>query len=429
MTEITSAPVETVKPIADRRARLTQIVVALWLVVYVTAGLRNAAAFISIAPLPDTLLSDYRFYERALRDVQAGHDPYMQDALAFAFLYPPPALLIVLPFAVLPEPVVKPLIYLSVQIILLCSMVYLVARHYHLPLSKTWYWYPLALFYAPFLEQLHVGQINMIPAFGIALLFLGETTYPVTAGGGLAIAILTKVTPTLFLPYLVVMRRWRVLLWAMLFAALLCVVTILLYGVQPFLRYPEIFQGLMRIRTVSINTQAFAAKIADDLAIWHSAGLPLVRALGWLYQTADTSPQTIQGVLTAYLGLIMVASGICATFTAKREPFFIIVAFGSILSSNVLWYHHYVFFLLPLLIWLGWKPYDLRLLLWCLCGLLLIQVDRWSLTYGLLIHVFGHLTILILLIGQIREVDKLRQSGKLPAWKELFRSAPPMEAG
>jgi hypothetical protein len=225
------------------------------------------------------------------------------------------------------------------------------------------------------------------------------------------------------------MRRWRVLLWTILFAAVLCVGTILLYGVQPFLRYPEIFQGLMRIRTVSINTQAFAAKIADDLAIWHSGGLPLAGPLDWLYQTANNSPQSIQGVLTAYLGLTMALSGICAYLTGKREPFFIIVAFGSILSSNVLWYHHYVFFLLPLLIWLGWKPYDLRLLLWCLCGLLLIQVDRWTLTYGLLIHLFGHLTILILLIGQAQEVNKLRQSGKLPAWKELFRSASPMEAG
>ena len=429
MTEITNAPIETVKPIADRRARLTQMIIAAWLIVYVIAGLRNAAQFISIAPIPDTLLWDFHYYERALIDAQAGRDPYAIRDIGPAYLYPPPALIIIQLFAWLPEPVVKNLVFIVAQIALVIGIVNMVARYYRLPLLKCWYWYPLALFFGPFLDVLHAGQINVITEFGIALLFIGETAYPVAAGAGLAVAILTKVTPVLFLAYLFVMRRWRALLWTILFVLLLCVAALLLYGVQPFLQYPSVFQGLTQVRTVSINAQALAAKIADDLAIWHSAGLPLVGPLGWLYQTADTSPQTIQGVLTAYLGLIMVASGICATFTGKREPFFIIVALGSLLSSNVLWYHHYVFFLLPLLIWLGWKPYDLRLLLWCLCGLLLIQVDRWSLTYGLLIHLFGHVTILILLIGQISEVDKMRQSGKLPAWRELLRSAPPMEAG
>lgn len=429
MTEISTAPVQISRPIADRRARLTQIVIVLWLIVYVITGLRNAAQFISIAPIPDTLLWDFHYYERALSDAQAGRDPYAIRDIGPAYLYPPPALTVIQLFAWLPEPLVKNLVFSLTQIALVLGIVYLVSRYYHLPLARSWYWYPLALFFGPFLDVLHAGQINVITEFGIALLFIGEITNLVAAGAGLAGAILTKVTPVLFLPYLIVMRRWRALLWTIVFAVLLCVAAVLLYGVQPFLEYPGVFQGLTQVRTVSINTQAFAAKIADDLAIWHAAGLPLIGPLGWLHQTADTSPQVIQSVLTAYLGLIMVISGICAYLTGKREPFFIIVALGSLLSSNVLWYHHYVFFLLPILIWLGWKPYDLRLLLWCLCGLLLIQVDRWALSYGLLIHLFGHLTMLILLVGQIREVEKLRESGKLPAWSKLLRPAPPIEAG
>jgi hypothetical protein len=68
-----------------------------------------------------------------------------------------------------------------------------------------------------------------------------------------------------------------------------------------------------------------------------------------------------------------------------------------LLSPNILWYHHYVFFLLPLLIWMTWQRQNNLVMLWCLTGMLIIQFDYFLLTGGLLIHLFGHFSILALL--------------------------------
>ena len=47
---------------------------------------------------------------------------------------------------------------------------------------------------------------------------------------------------------------------------------------------------------------------------------------------------------------------------------------------------------------------------WCLAGLLVIQVDREQLTYGLLIHIFGHLCLLSLLVWQLRQFHAQRKT-------------------
>ena len=61
------------------------------------------------------------------------------------------------------------------------------------------------------------------------------------------------------------------------------------------------------------------------------------------------------------------------------------------LAPNVMWYHHYTFLILPLFIWMGYAKLAPHVVGWCLLGMLIIQVDRWALTHGLLIHVFAHL--------------------------------------
>jgi hypothetical protein len=112
--------------------------------------------------------------------------------------------------------------------------------------------------------------------------------------------------------------------------------------------------------------------------------------------------------------VVFILSGVVTYLTRKPEPLFIILCFGLALMPNVMWYHHYVFFLLPVLVWLAWQKQHPAVVAWCFAGLALIQMDRLysflEVTNGALAHGFGHLSILFVLGWQLRQARRLSRS-------------------
>jgi hypothetical protein len=104
--------------------------------------------------------------------------------------------------------------------------------------------------------------------------------------------------------------------------------------------------------------------------------------------------QTVQGALVAYIALLLAVSGAIAFRLRQREPFFIVASLGMLLAPNVLWYHHYVFGLLPAFVVIAWSRLHPAVVTWCLLGLMIVQIDRWRLTEGLLSYGFAQLSLL-----------------------------------
>jgi hypothetical protein len=99
------------------------------------------------------------------------------------------------------------------------------------------------------------------------------------------------------------------------------------------------------LRSKNPHVRAYAVEPVDS----RSPLVPVVR-----FFTAEYL--AIHRLLTACLLLAIVASGLLTYFGKQpREPLFIVTALGMTLSPNVMWYHHYVFLLLPLFIWMGWS--------------------------------------------------------------------------
>ncbi len=367
------------------------------LLVYLAAGAYTEGVFMQAKPLPESLHYDFGYYMNGLQAALAGESPYTNLSLGTGFLYPLPSLLTVEVFAHLPVVWLRQTLYLLFNLALMGGMLWGVARHYHLTLRQVWWWFPLALGFAPTLEMLHAGQINMITEFGLFLLFIWEASRPAWGGMGLALGIVTKFSPVLFLPYLLANRRWKTALAALAGVALLSGLAVLRYGWQPLLEYGQVFQSLMERLPMGNNPQSLVSKFF--MARWMNF----------------SQAQTTHRLLTLYFALVLCLSALGAYLRRIREPFFIIAALAMMLSANIIWYHHYVFFLLPLLIWMAWKRLDPRVVAWCFGGMLIIQLDRWMLTYGLLAHVFGHLTILWLLVGQMREVVPMVKKKKISA--------------
>jgi hypothetical protein len=354
-------------------SRSQRIGLIIFLVVYVLAGVFTTVRQLTKLPLSDSLFMDFGFYDAALQRVRSGGDMYAIREVGEAYLYPPPALLVVELTAFLPGKWARGVFLAVLDVAMACAMLVWVARRYSLTMKDVWYWFPLTFGFAPFLLTALFGQINMLTQFGLVLMLIYETSLPWLSGFGLGLAAMTKVTPLLFGLYLLVTRNFKVILWTAVALAALVLLAGLRYGFQPFLTYVDVFRGMTSVLPVGYNGQSLAARL-----------LPFF----------DVIPGLVQLGLGLYL-FIAVALTAWMTFRGKpKEMLFIVSMLAMMLYPNILWYHHYVFFLLPLLVWMGWQRDNRWVTLWCLGGMFLIQLDYFLLSGGLLIHVFGHLSIL-----------------------------------
>jgi hypothetical protein len=351
---------------------------------YILFGLLTELALLSVKPFPHYLLEDFSYYLRAYHHAALGGDPYQDRSIGTGFLYPPPALLLVGAFALIPGELLRAAVYTGVNLFLLGMMPRGIARYYHLSFQQVWWWFFLAVFFAPLLELLYVGQINLITAFGIFLLFCYEERQPAIAGFGLSLAICLKVTPLIFVVYLLIQRRWATLGWTLALLLAESAIAALLFGWQPLVTYISVFIGLLGVVVRGDgNSQALGSVLN-----YH----------GWIAPAGILVTQHILGV---YLAIVFAASAAIAYKLRQREPVFLIFSLGIMVAPNIMWYHHYVFILLPVFIWLAWSRLHPAVVVWCFVGLNIIQIDRWFLTRGLLSQLFVHLSILGILVWQV----------------------------
>ncbi|MBI3538017.1 MAG: DUF2029 domain-containing protein, partial [Chloroflexi bacterium] len=312
--------------------KLTRVLVALVLAGYVALGLQTYLAF------PGPLMQDLDTYLNAYAQALKGLNPYAYSNILTAYLYPLPGLLIAAPFFYLPEGFWRSAVFSAVNLVLLAWMVRGIARHYEIKLKIYWWWFPLAFGFAPLFELLHMGQINVITSFGIFLMFAYSDVLPTLAGLGLAVAVVTKLVPVVFFVFLAIQRRFREIAWGLGIVAGAYAITYFLFGSQSPTIYLDVMKNLAR---------RWAGSDSSSL-------VSILYAQGWIESGAWID---FQRVLLAWIAIIFVASGICAFASKQREPLFIIVSIGSIFVTNVMWYHYYVFLLLPLFIWMAWSKF------------------------------------------------------------------------
>ena len=397
------------------RFYLKALAIGLCLFAYLLLGLYTELKLIGIKPLPEKLIEDSNYYIRAFRDTEKGDNPYAVWDIGVGFLYPPPALLVVgtlvrttdlcQQYLGIDRVMLRAALLTVTNILFLALAIYGVARKYGYALTDVWWWFPLGLGFAPFLEALHVGQINVITQFGVFMMFALAESAPMVGGLGLALSIVTKVTPLAFVGYLLASRNLRVILGVLVGLVTLSLLAGLAFGWQPFDTYVDVFRRLLDAFPLGSNSQSLVAVLQ---------GLGLV---------AVSDVPAVHRTLTVYLLLVFAASAAIAYVSRQREPLFIVLSFGLALMPNVMWYHHYVFLLLPVFVWLAWSKQHPAVVVWCLLGLALIQIDRQNsilqATRGALAHGFGHASILAVLAWQVRlGYDIL---GGKPSFCELLR--------
>ena len=182
-----------------------------------------------------TLGYDFQAYAQAADRLLAGqplYDPAVDIAGGFAiYLYPPPFALVVVPFALLPDPFGT---WAWIGVLTACFLVGTAL----LPVDRAVRWTVVALaaLSLPYLYGLKLGQVSPILylCFAIGWRSLDR---PVPLGLSIAAGTLVKLQPALLFGWMLVTRRWAAL--AVGGAALLAavVITTLLMGVQVWSDY------------------------------------------------------------------------------------------------------------------------------------------------------------------------------------------------
>jgi hypothetical protein len=95
------------------------------------------------------------------------------------------------------------------------------------------------------MELLHIGQINLITMFGLFMLFYWGEDSGIISGLGLSLAILTKVSPFLYLGYLVARKKLKTMGYTIGFVILFSFLASLRYGFEATIEYPGVFMELL----------------------------------------------------------------------------------------------------------------------------------------------------------------------------------------
>lgn len=391
---------------------------AVYTLIYVITGLNTQQHFVkSINSISGNgHLSDFAIYERAAKLAIRGESPYFVYFVSESFLYPPPSLFLIEPFLHIQSASLKFVLLTLLNAAMIIFVFSKLAKRYEINKGVLLFTLLLLFTFAPFLELIYIGQINVIILLGIFLMFYYEGKREWLSGFGLALAVLIKITPVILALYLAANRRFKELKFFVVFILLLSVLSVMRYGVELWLQFPPLLVWLTNQYPIDTNSQSTISNLLDF--IWR------------MQYRFDPSPNLFSmNVKLLHLSIVSVLIGICLLTALgiffkrnestknQKETLLIVLLMAMTLMPNIVWYHHYLFLTLALAIWVYRQKLTLSVSLWCLIGLLLIQIDRFYLTGGLLVHIFVYISLGVLFFTSV-QIPKLSEIAQ--AWN-LFQ--------
>jgi alpha-1,2-mannosyltransferase len=302
---------------------------------------------------------DARSYWAAGRAWWAGVNPYDTPAVRAAvglsessalapYVYPPPALLLLLPFSLLPCPAAQ-VAWCAFQFLLLLAALGGLARLIGCELRS-----PLAallgvsfVLSAPVAELFRWGQFDMvIVALLVGALLAFQQGRPATAGVLLALAAAGKVTPALCLLVLPLRGEYRALGAAMLTLALLAAWSVAFPGPDVCAAWVANLRELatsvpaqiapqnMSLRGFTLRAFAAAESASGPSVPWLNLGLPAARVVS-------------HALVGALVLVTLVGLARSRRWTSTSQAVAATVPL-MLLISPVTWTHHGVVLLIPL---------------------------------------------------------------------------------
>jgi alpha-1,2-mannosyltransferase len=330
------------------------------------------------AAVAGTFAFDFLAYHQAGQRVIAGerlYDPSVQQTGGFGlFYYPPPFVLPILPFALLPGDVAS-VIWVALLVAAFFAAVCL------MPVATRVKWLVVLLggLSWPVAYTFKLGQVGplLMLLFAIGWRWLDA---PGRLGASAATGALIKLQPGLVLVWAALTRRWRAVAVGLAVVVVACLVATLVVGVGAWSDYVALIR-----------------QVSDPITTPHNFTPGAVA-----YQAGASS--AVGAWIQLTVAVLVVGAVIVAARIATAEASFLVAVVASQLLSPVLWDHYAMLLLLPV----AWLLERRRW--WAALIPLAMSIIVVSITPAVAYPIsFGLALVVVLAVG-IRERSASRQS-------------------
>lgn len=342
--------------------------------------------------------ADFNIYWRAYQLALTGENPYFPYDIGGSFIYHPFALTFISILDILPG---QTLVLWAWALFSIGAYVYsiqLLIPHTGNDLLdqkqaakqsqlRNVFLFLLLLSFAPFWENIFIGQINTIVLLFVVLSFRDHLRGSGwKAGIWIALAAVLKTSPGLMVGYYLVKRGWKEVLGAFFTLVVLTLVSVIQFGFDVVLQFVRILPQISTEIHPTIYNQSSLA-IAYRLLEQRNLGAldnHLVRGHKWLFL----------GLILAILAFAMFQKK-----RSKQTDWHYLALFTSIIIfSPLVWLHHSVFLVFPIIFLFGHNKFSRTI---GIISLFLIQATRLfeanivQVAYPVLL---GHFLIMALLL-------------------------------
>ena len=312
---------------------------------------------------------DFDIYYDAVQAAQAGQSAYFPYGIGTSYLYPPATLSLLSLFAFIGQSKQTAMMLWVIANCLAYILSIILALNLLSKQSMTIQTgiVILFIFFSPFLEMVLVGQISALMTLALVLTFhFSEKQQPLGAGISLAAAITMKFTPIVFLAYFFVLRRYREMAVTIIALAVFHGIAWLQFGPQVFRDYVAIFSHVSSESALALPlNRSFTSTFR--FVFPELAGRFSLNTVGW-YQ---------KGLIAVIGGVVLGSLWFQNTPTLRQLVFGIVTVLMTV-ASPLLWNHHNVFLIYPLLLLLV-HP-DLRIFLLGVVTLAVLNMQFFVLT-------------------------------------------------
>jgi alpha-1,2-mannosyltransferase len=328
----------------------------------VTMAIAEVIALIMVSAISPHDHIDGEVYQLGAKAWLAGRDiydnlPTTESGLNLPFIYPPFAAIVFSPLALLPKKAAIAAIMLVTHVALLITL-YVILRtstfmtaHRNKVILVTAGLLPLATITEPVMETITYAQINIVLMAAVALDCLwrvdGDRKLPYPRGLLIGLAAGVKLTPAVFLLFLVLRKDFRTIL-----TALAAFAGTVLIGLV--LAFDDAKQFWLREMMATGNV-SFGPKFTGDATIY--AGNQSVRSLLTKLQVpAPTAVFVVLAVIVLAIALV----GMVHAIRERDLPLAVTInGILGVLVSPISWSHHWVW-AIPALLLLGGKALTQR---------------------------------------------------------------------
>ena len=190
---------------------------------------------------------DFGAYYAGAKNIWDGDDPYASkdfnskkyDRSTPRFIYPPPALLLVIPLIFLTfEMACLIWFFMSVGTVLLSFIIMM--RIIEQPFPSPEIWRPLAVIwflFFPIFDMLSLGQINFVILFCILVGIYYHETRPTIAGFFIVLGALIKIVPIVLFLFYLGRRHWPMVRSLLVMGILLLMINVVVFGLGTWITF------------------------------------------------------------------------------------------------------------------------------------------------------------------------------------------------